>query len=112
MDVALELIGLPLTMQQSIEALDVLGRAVIVGLSDQLVEIETYRNLLGKEAEIIGSSDHLASELPILTELVQRGELDLADVITNTVPLDADAINETMDRLESFEGEVRTVIVP
>ncbi len=111
-DVALELIGLPLTMQQSIKVLAVLGRAVIVGLTDAPVEIETYRDVLGKEAEIIGSSDHLASELPILTELVRRGELDLADVVTNTVPLDADAINKVMDRLEHFEGEVRTVIVP
>ncbi len=111
-DVALELIGLPLTMQQSVKALAVLGRAVLVGLTDKLIEIDTYRDVLGKEAEIIGSSDHLASELPLLTELVRRGALDLAGVVTNTVPLDADAINATMDRLQDFEGDVRTVIVP
>jgi len=28
------------------------------------------------------------------------------------VPLDADAINETMDRLERFGGDVRVVITP
>jgi propanol-preferring alcohol dehydrogenase len=111
-DVALELIGLPLTMQQSVKALAVFGRAVLVGLTDKPIEIETYRDVLCKEAEIIGSSDHLASELPILTELARRGVLDFSDVVTNTVPLDADAINEVMDRLEHFEGAARTVIVP
>lgn len=30
----------------------------------------------------------------------------------SAVQLDADAINETMDALEQFSGEVRTVIVP
>jgi len=28
------------------------------------------------------------------------------------VPLDADAINATLDALEQFSGDVRTVIVP
>jgi propanol-preferring alcohol dehydrogenase len=111
-DVALELIGLPLTMQQSVKALAVFGRAVLVGLTDKPIEIETYRDVLCKEAEIIGSSDHLASEFPTLIELARRGVLDFTDVVTNTVPLDADAINEVMDRLEHFEGDVRTVIVP
>ncbi|MBL7064844.1 MAG: zinc-binding dehydrogenase [Anaerolineae bacterium] len=111
-DVALELIGLPLTVRQCIESLAVFGRVVVVGLSDKTVEIAPYRELICREAELIGSADHLAHELPILIELVRRGTLDLSDVVTDTVPLDADAINEVMDRLERFGGDVRTVITP
>jgi propanol-preferring alcohol dehydrogenase len=111
-DVALELIGLPLTISQAVKSLAVFGRAVVVGLTDQPVEIETYRDMLCKEAELIGSSDHLASELPTLIELARRGALDFSGVVSATIPLDADAINETMDRLARFGEDVRVVIKP
>lgn len=31
---------------------------------------------------------------------------------TKIVPLDADAVNQALDDLENFSGDVRTVIVP
>ncbi|OQY26177.1 MAG: alcohol dehydrogenase [Anaerolineaceae bacterium 4572_32.1] len=111
-DVALEVIGLPLTMKQAVQSLAVLGRAVLVGLSDQPFEIDSYVELLGKEAEVVGSSDHLLHELPLLLEYARQGRLDLSEVITQTIPLDVAAINETMDALEQFGGGVRTVITP
>ncbi len=111
-DVALELIGLPLTSRQCIESLAVFGRAVMVGLSDKNVEFDPYHELIGKELELIGSADHLAHELPTLIELVRRGTLDLSGVVTDVVPLDADIVNEAMDRLERFGGDVRIVIAP
>jgi len=111
-DVALELIGLPLTVRQCIESLAVFGRAVMVGLGDKPSEVEPYRELICREAEIIGSADHLAHELPTLIELARRGTLDLSGVVTGAVPLDAGAVNETMDRLERFGGDVRIVIAP
>jgi propanol-preferring alcohol dehydrogenase len=111
-DVALELIGLPQTMRQTVQCLGVMGRAVIVGISDRPLEIDTYRELLGNEAEIIGSNDHLLQELPVVVEMARRQVLDTSRVVTRTVPLDADAINQTLDALERFDSGVRTVIVP
>jgi 2-desacetyl-2-hydroxyethyl bacteriochlorophyllide A dehydrogenase len=111
-DVALELIGLPLTIGQGVQSLAVFGRAVVVGITDEPVAIETYQDVMCKEAELIGSSDHLAQELPILIELARRGTLDLSEVVTGTLPLDAEAINEALDRLERFGGDVRVVITP
>jgi propanol-preferring alcohol dehydrogenase len=111
-DVAIELIGLPQTMQQTVRCLGVLGRAVIAGISDRPLEIDTYRELLGNEAEIIGSNDHLLQELPLLVEMARRKVLDTSRVVSRVVPLDADAINATLDALEQFSGDVRTVIVP
>jgi 2-desacetyl-2-hydroxyethyl bacteriochlorophyllide A dehydrogenase len=111
-DVALEMIGLPLTVRQAIESLAVFGRAVMVGLTDKTTEIETYRELICREAELIGSADHLAHELPTLIELVRRGTLDLSRVVTDTVPLDAEKINAVMDRIESYGSGVRVVITP
>jgi 2-desacetyl-2-hydroxyethyl bacteriochlorophyllide A dehydrogenase len=111
-DVAIELIGLPQTMQQTVRCLSVLGRAVIAGIGDRPLEIDTYRELLGNEAEIIGSNDHLLQELPVLVEMARRKVLDTSRIVTRVVPLDADAINKTLDALEQFSSDVRTVIVP
>jgi D-arabinose 1-dehydrogenase-like Zn-dependent alcohol dehydrogenase len=111
-DVALELIGLPLTMRQAVQCLGIMGRAALAGIARQPFEVDSYRELIGKEAEIIGCSDHLMQELPLLMEFVHRRILDLSHIVTRTIPLDATAINETLDALERFGGETRTVITP
>ncbi len=111
-DIALELVGLRKTMEQAVQSLATLGRAVMVGLADEPLAVDSYRELICKEAEIIGSADHLLWELPLLVEFVRQGKLDLGQVVTHTVPLNADAINRSLDNLERFGGEVRTVITP
>ena len=111
-DVALELIGLPQTMQQAVQSLAVFGRAGLVGITDKPFELYSYAELLGREAEVIGCADHLLHELPLLLEFARRRQLDLSEVVTRTVPLDADAVNDVLDALEEFGGDVRTVITP
>jgi propanol-preferring alcohol dehydrogenase len=111
-DVALEMVGLPRTIRQAVQCLGVFGRAALVGITDRLVEVDSYREVQGKEAEVIGSSDHLLSELPLLIELARRGRLDLSRVAARAVPLEAGPINAALDALQSWRGEVRTVIVP
>jgi propanol-preferring alcohol dehydrogenase len=111
-DVALELIGLPLTMRQAVRCLGIQGRAVLAGITEKTFELAPYEEILNKEAEIIGVSDHLAQELPQLLEWTRRGALDLSGVITRTIPLDARAVNDTLDELEKFEVEGRMVVQP
>lgn len=111
-DVALELIGLPQTMQQAVKSLAIQGRAGLVGITEKCFEVSPYADVLNKEAEIIGVSDHLALEIPQLLEWARTGKLDLSNVVTKTVPLNADVINHTLDDLEKFGNEVRTVVIP
>jgi threonine dehydrogenase-like Zn-dependent dehydrogenase len=111
-DVSLEVIGLPKTMQQAVRSLAVSGRASLAGIAESPFEVDSYQELLGKEAEIIGCSDHLLEELPILLEFLRQGRLDLSHIITDSVSLDADAINAVLNTLEEFKGHVRTVIKP
>ncbi len=111
-DVAVELIGTPDTMHQAVRMLAVHGRAAIAGLSRLPLAIDAYRELLGPETEIIGVNDHLLAEMPLLIELVQRGALDLSPVVTQTVPLDATAVNRVLDDLDAYRAPLRTVIVP
>lgn len=111
-DIALELVGLAATMGQAIDSLGVMGRAVAVGISSQPIEMAPFATLTPREREIIGCSDHLAQEIPVLLDLAVAGKLVLDDVVTGQVPLDATEINAAMDRLEHFGGAVRTVIKP
>ncbi|HET6595670.1 MAG TPA: zinc-binding dehydrogenase [Anaerolineales bacterium] len=110
-DVALEMIGLPVTMRQTIESLGALGRAVIVGLNHTPLEVYPYQTLIGLEAEIIGSNDHLLQELPFLIEMARRKVLDTSRVVSQRIPLDAEKINQRLDDLENYTDDVRAVIV-
>lgn len=111
-DVAIEMIGLRQTMRQAIQSAGVMARVVIVGLSKEHLEIDTYNELLGNEVELIGSNDHHLQELPLLVELARKKVLDTSRIVTKTIPLDAKAVNQALDDLEKFGSEVRTVIVP
>lgn len=110
-DVAIEMIGLSQTMKQAIQIAGVMGRVVIVGLSSQPIEVNTYTEILGNEVELIGSNDHHLAELPLLVDLARRKILDTSKIVTKTVPLDAEEINQVLDDLENFSSAVRTVIV-
>jgi propanol-preferring alcohol dehydrogenase len=111
-DVAIEMIGLQQTMKQALGVAGVMGRVVIVGLSNKPLEIDTYHELLGNEVELIGSNDHHLQELPLLVEMARRKILDTSNIVTKTVPLDAQEINQALDELEKFSSDVRTVVVP
>lgn len=111
-DVVIEMVGLPQTMRQAIQAAGVMARVVIVGLSGEPLHINTYTELIGSEVEIIGSNDHHLHELPPLIEMARKKMLDTSQVVTKTIPLDADQINAALDALEHFGSGVRTVIVP
>jgi 2-desacetyl-2-hydroxyethyl bacteriochlorophyllide A dehydrogenase len=111
-DVAIEMIGLEQTMRQAVQVAGVMARVVIVGLSGKPLEINTYTELIGGEVELIGSNDHHLQELPLLVEMACKKVLDTSQVVTKTIPLDADQINAALDALERFGGDVRTVIVP
>ena len=110
-DVALEMIGLPVTMKQTIGSVGVLGRAVIVGLSQIPLEVHPYQTLIGYEAEIVGSNDHLLQELPLLIDMARRKILDTSRVVSQRIPLDAERINRRLDDLETYTEDVRAVIV-
>ncbi|NNC93865.1 MAG: alcohol dehydrogenase catalytic domain-containing protein [Acidimicrobiia bacterium] len=111
-DVALELVGLPITMRQAVAVLAPQGRAAAAGLAEAPFSIDAYEDLVLREAEIIGVADHLASELVPLLAIAARGDLDLSRVVSKQIPLEAGPVNRALDDLAAFGDEVRTVIVP
>src|SRR6266702_4364066 len=92
-DVSLELIGSAKTMRQCVLCLAPLGRAALVGLTREAMSIFPYMELINKEAEIIGVSDHLATEIPTLLEFARNGKLRFSPDTLRVVDLDGAQIN-------------------
>ena len=111
-DVALELIGKPETMDAAVRCLGRFGRAALVGLTRQSFAVAPYENVINKEAEIIGVSDHLASEIPLLLELARTSKLKIPSEVIRSISLDATLINQTLDELANATDYIRAVIQP
>ena len=111
-DVALELVGSADLMADAVASLVPGGRAVAVGVTHGEFGLDPYRDLIRGEAEILGSADHLASEITEILEWADSGRIDIDRLITRTVPFDLDEVNAALDRLEAFGDDIRSVIVP
>ncbi|MDX1691725.1 MAG: zinc-binding dehydrogenase [Acidimicrobiia bacterium] len=111
-DVALELVGSPEVMGQAVRSVGVGGRAIAVGITDGTFGLDPFRELVAREAEILGAADHTAEELRLLLEMARRGDLDLDAVVTRTVGLDVTEVEGALQELEGFGDEIRTVIRP
>jgi D-arabinose 1-dehydrogenase-like Zn-dependent alcohol dehydrogenase len=111
-DVSLELIGSAKAMRQAVQCLGALGRAALVGLTAESMPIFPYTELINKEGEIIGVSDHLAAELPALMEFARSGKLRFPPETLRFVDLDAAQVNAALDSLKDSIDHVRTVMVP
>jgi propanol-preferring alcohol dehydrogenase len=109
-DVSLELIGSAKTMRQAVQCLGALGRAALVGLTAESLSVFPYVELINKEVEIIGVSDHLAAELPTLLEFAQTRRLRFPLDALRFVDLDAEQINASLDAFQNSIDHVRTVI--
>jgi D-arabinose 1-dehydrogenase-like Zn-dependent alcohol dehydrogenase len=109
-DVSLELIGSAKTMRQAVQCLGSLGRAALVGLTAESMSLSPYTELINKEVEIIGVSDHLAADLPTLIEFARSGKLRFPPDALRFVDLDAEQINASLDAFRNSIDHIRTVI--
>ena len=111
-DVSIELVGSAVTMGQAVGCLGVFGRAALVGLTAESLSVLPYPEVINKEAEIIGVSDHLATELPLLMQFARNGKLCFPEGTLRSVGLDAAQINAALDAVVRSTDHIRTVIVP
>ncbi len=111
-DVSIELVGSALAMGQAVRCLGTQGRAAMVALSKESMSVFPYPELINKEAEVIGVSDHLASELPLLIQLACSGKLQFPTGTLRSIDLDAGQINAALDAVDKSTDHIRTVVVP
>src|SRR5438067_3127021 len=110
-DVSIELVGSAITMGQAVRCLGVFGRTVFVGVTAETMSVPASTDVINKEVEIIGVSDHLAAELPLLMQLARNGKLYFPQGTLRSINLDAAQINDALDEVEKSSDYIRTVIV-
>lgn len=110
-DLALEFVGRAVSVEMALRALDVGGRAVIVGVGAERAQLPPLVSFVGREAAVLGSFGMDKRDIGDLLALIARGRLDLSRSITQTYALGE--INEALMRLASKDaGVVRLVVEP
>lgn len=111
-DLALEMVGSAAVVEHALAVLAPGGRAVAVGLSTGPITVQPYAQMIGRELELIGSNDHTMAEVVEALDMAADGVIDLADVVSTTIPMTGSAINAALDRIDGFGPGIRTVAVP
>ncbi|WP_149205026.1 zinc-binding dehydrogenase [Actinotalea subterranea] len=94
-DVAFDAVGIPQTVRQSIEHLDVGGVAVSVGLSEQNIDAGPFLDFNVKRKQLRGHLGYKSQDIAMLAEMLSYGRLDLSESISQIIPLEQvqDGIN-------------------
>jgi S-(hydroxymethyl)glutathione dehydrogenase/alcohol dehydrogenase len=111
-DHAFEVIGAAATIRAAWDALRPGGTAVVVGLAPRGVEVSLPAIEFLSEKAIVGSyygSADPTVTFPGIIELVRTGRLELADMVSHLIELDA--IPEAFERLRRGEGDRSVVIL-
>jgi len=111
-DVSIEVVGSAITMGQAVRCLGVFGRTALVGLTAESLSVLPYTEVINKEVEIIGVSDHLATELPLLMQFARNGKLSFPVGTLRSVSLDAAQINAALEEIAKSSDHIRTVMLP
>ncbi|MCL5984536.1 MAG: zinc-binding dehydrogenase [Candidatus Thermoplasmatota archaeon] len=107
-DAAFEVIGNPVTLQAAFDSVRTGGRLVTVGYSEQDWTLRASR-VMFREISILGSLGCRSAEYPVLMDLVRRGRLQLAPLVSRKLPLEK--VNEALDDLEKGRVMGRQIIV-
>ena len=109
-DVALEVIGNPITIQQAFNSVRWGGRVVVVGYSSKEVMIDSAR-LMFREIEIKGSLGCGPQDYPKIIEMVRLGRIKVEEMVTHKFKLDD--INDGFKLLDSGEPTmIRGIAIP
>ncbi len=107
-DITFECIGKPPTIRAAFDSLRRGGRLCVVGYCAEEVPLAVAK-LMYYEVEVVGALGCPTVEYPRLIELVRRGRIQLAPLVTARLPLED--INDAFDLLRRGEG-LRTIVLP
>ncbi len=110
-DLALEFVGRPETVEATLRCLDTGGRAVLVGVGPSRPTLPPLLAFVGREQSVIGSFGMDKRDIADLFQLVARGRLDLSRSVTRSFALAE--VNEALGLLAKKDiGVVRLVVEP
>lgn len=109
-DVALEVIGNPVTQRQAFDCLKKGGRLVVVGYTHKDVALNAGK-IMFFEMEIVGSLGCRPVDYPKIIEMARLGLIRVADLVTQKFALDD--INKAFDLMRRADpNTIRSIIVP
>ncbi|MDE3111989.1 MAG: zinc-binding dehydrogenase [Chloroflexota bacterium] len=106
-EVAIEAIGRPETQETAIASLRTGGRAIFLGSSAKPMTLQGGR-VMYRELSVIGTLGSRPIDFPVVMDLVKRGKLNAAALVTHRHTLDQ--VNEGFDELRKGIG-IRHVAV-
>ena len=110
-DLALEFVGRPETVELTLRCLDTGGRAVLVGVGPGRPALPSLLSFVGREQAVLGSFGMDKRDIADLLQLVARGRLDLSRSVTQVFPLAG--VNDALGLLAKKDtGIVRLVVEP
>ena len=111
LDVAVDLVGANVVLRQAVESLGRRGRAVMVGLSMDPVEMGPGVVLGVMSQSLLGHLGYEKRHLDELVRLVELGRLDVSGSVSDLLPLDD--VAHGVGRLTTKEGDpIRLVVQP
>ena len=111
LDLALDLVGANAVLQQCVSSLGLGGRAVMVGLSLEALQLEPSLLFGIQKHAVLGHLGYDRRHLDDLVRLLANGRLDLTASISDVIPLDD--VVDGVRRLAQKEGDpVRIMVHP
>jgi D-arabinose 1-dehydrogenase-like Zn-dependent alcohol dehydrogenase len=111
LDAAFDFAGVPVVREQAVKVLGEHGRLVLVGLTDQPLEVSDGTRFSYLRQQILGHYGSEPEHVVQLVDLVEAGRLEFSRSISDTLPLES--APEAVERLERRTGSpVRLVLRP
>lgn len=108
-DLSLECVGRPDTIGEAVKSLRRGGRAVVVGMGPEPIQLPPPNAFTWSEHALIGSFGSTAEHVRLLLGMAASGRIDLAGSVTALLPLRD--VNAGLDMLRSPEGDAGRVVV-
>lgn len=109
LDLAVEFVGLPATVEQAVRCLGKGGRAVVSGVGMGRPALPPLASFVGREQAILGSFGMDRSDIEELYVLLVTGRLNLKDSVSARYPLGE--ANQAIAHLARKDGGVIRIVV-
>ncbi len=107
-DIAMEVIGNPRTIEEAFESVRVGGRLCVIGYTHEAISIVAGK-IMFKELEIVGSLGCPPGEYVPLIRMVELGKIDVTRLVTHRFHLDN--IQGAFDVMKQGES-LRSIVIP
>ena len=106
-DVTYEMVGDKQAMEQTVQSARVGGRAIIIGLGPEKIEVSPF-GIISRELELTGSWGYRCTDYPNLIELAGQRRFRLDKSLSARVSLDK--VNDGLDWLEKDKNLIGIVV--